>query len=58
MKTALLAFLLTIVFSFLAMLIDSNIGLDGNFSVVIAIAVMGSFVVYSLNKQDDNDDNE
>ena len=58
------AFLLTVVCSFIAMLIDSNIELDGNFSVVVAIAVMGSFIVYSLNKgdnenkHDDNDDKE
>ena len=60
MKMAVAAFLLTVVFSFIGMIIDSNIELDGNFSVVIAIAVMGSFVVYSLNKNDnkhDNDDN-
>lgn len=58
MKMAAAAFLLTVVFSFIAMLIDSNVGMDGNFSVVVAIAVMGSFVVYSLNKNDDKDDKE
>lgn len=55
MKMAVVAFLLTVFFSFIAMLIDGNIGMDGNFSVVIAIAVIGSFVVYSLNKNDDNE---
>ena len=57
MKSAVTAFFLTVFFSFIGLLIDSNIGMDGNFSVVIAIAVMGSFVVYSLNKNDD-DNNE
>lgn len=55
MKMAVAAFLLTVVFSFIGMIIDSNIELDGNFSVVIAIAVIGSFVVYSLNKNDNNE---
>ena len=60
MKSAVTAFFLTVFFSFIGMIIDGNVGMDGNFSVVIAIAVMGSFVVYSLNKNDDdnNDDKE
>lgn len=51
MKKSICAFFITIIFCFFAMIIDSNIGLDGNFSVVIAIATVGSINIYFNEKK-------
>ena len=45
------SFFLTLFMGFCGMLIDSNIGLDGNFSVVLAIATMGAFILNSINNR-------
>ncbi len=50
MKKSICAFLLTIILCVCAMIIDANVGFDGNLSVVIAIAIMGSINIY-LNEK-------
>lgn len=50
MKKSLIAFFTTVIFSVIAMLIDSNIGFDGNLSVVVSIATIGTFIYYAINK--------
>ena len=47
MKKSLIAFFTTVIFGVIAMLIDSNIGFDGNLSVVISIATIGTFIYHS-----------
>ena len=47
---AILAFLATVVLAIVGMLIDQNIGLDGNLSIVVAIAAMGSIILYQMGK--------
>lgn len=49
MRGAISAFIITLLLGIAGMLIDSNVGLDGNFSVVLAIAAMGSFILYAIN---------
>lgn len=49
MRLAAEAFIATLILSFLGMLIDYNIGLDGNLSVVLAVATMGAFVIYAID---------
>lgn len=50
MRLAVEAFFATLLLSFIGMLIDSNVGLDGNFSVVLAVATMGAFVIYAIDR--------
>lgn len=50
MKKCVIAFVITSLSGFIGMLIDSNIGLDGNFSIVISIAAMGSMIIYYIDK--------
>ena len=47
-----IAFGLTVLAGIVGMLIDSLIGLDGNFSVVCAIAAAVGILVYCINKKD------
>lgn len=49
MRNAIVAFITTLLLGIIGMLIDSNIGMDGNFSVVIAMATMGAFVLYAIS---------
>lgn len=49
MRNAIVAFITTLLLGIIGMLIDSNIGLDGNFSVVLAIATMGAFILYAVD---------
>lgn len=49
MKRSIVAFLISILIGILAMVIDVNIGLDGNFSIVATIASVGSLLIYNLN---------
>lgn len=51
MRNTVLAFIITLLLGFAGMIIDSNVGLDGNFSVVLAIAAMGSFILYAINNR-------
>ena len=51
-KNMLIVFAVTLVMGFIGMLIDSNIGFDGNFSVVMTIATIGSAIFYSINKKE------
>lgn len=46
------AFLLTIILCVFAMIIVANVGLDGNLSVVTAIAIMGSINIYLNEKSE------
>lgn len=46
------AFFATIVLGFAATLLDSNVGMGGNFGVIVAIAVMGAFILYAIDKRD------
>ena len=48
MRNAVVAFIATLLLGFTGMIIESNIGMDGNFSVVLAIATMGAFVLYAI----------
>lgn len=49
MRLAAEAFIATLILGIAGMIIDSNIGLDGNFSVVLAVATMGAFVIYAID---------
>lgn len=37
--------------SFIGLLFDANVGLDGNFSIVVAISVACGFIVNALDKR-------
>ena len=54
MGKAYIAFGITVLVGFIGMLIDSLVGLDGNFSVVCAIATAVGILVYYMNKKDNN----
>lgn len=49
MRNTVVAFISTLLLGIAGMLIDSNIGMDGNFSVVLAIATMGAFILYAID---------
>jgi len=49
MKISVIAFVSTIILGIVGMLVDQSIGLDGNFSLIVSIAAIGSFIVYGLN---------
>ncbi len=53
MKLHIIAFICTLIASVIGMLIDSNVGMDGNFSVTMAIATMGAFLLYSHSNNKD-----
>lgn len=46
------AFVTTLLSGVVGMLIDYNIGMDGNFSIVAAIATMGAFILYAINDRE------
>ncbi len=51
MRIAAEAFIATLILGIVGMLIDSNVGLDGNFSVVLAVATIGAFVIYAIDRK-------
>ena len=51
MRGIVVAFITTLLLGVVGMLIDSNVGLDGNFSVVLAISAMGSFILYAIKNR-------
>ncbi len=44
-KKPIVAFIGICFAAFIGMLIDSNIGMDGNFSVVVALGIIGAILV-------------
>lgn len=47
------AFFATVLIGFAALLLDANlIGSGGAFGVIVAIAVMGSFILYAIDNRD------
>lgn len=51
MRIAAEAFIATLILGIVGMLIDYNVGLDGNFSVVVAVATIGAFVIYAIDRK-------
>lgn len=51
MRIAVEAFIAALIMGFVGMLIDYNVGLDGNFSVVFAVATIGAFVIYAIDRK-------
>lgn len=51
MRIAAEAFVAAVIMSIVGMLIDYNVGMDGNFSVVLAVATMGAFVIYAIDRK-------
>lgn len=51
MKIYIIAFVLTVLLSIVGMITDQILGLDGNFSIVVSIATIGSIIIYCLDKR-------
>lgn len=51
MRIAVEAFVAVVIMGIVGMLIDYNVGMDGNFSVVLAVATMGAFVIYAIDRK-------
>lgn len=51
MRIAAEAFVAVVIMGIVGMLIDYNVGMDGNFSVVLAVATMGAFVIYAIDRK-------
>ena len=47
LKTPVIALICTLIAGVVGMLIDTNVGMDGNFSIILAVSVMGAFILYS-----------
>lgn len=50
MKRYVMIFMIILILSIIAMLIDSCVGFDGNLSVVVAIAITGTFICHAINE--------
>lgn len=51
MRIAAEAFVAAVIMGIVGMLIDYNVGMDGNFSVVLAVATIGAFVIYAIDRK-------
>lgn len=51
MRIAVEAFVAAVIMGIVGILIDYNVGMDGNFSVVLAVATMGAFVIYAIDRK-------
>lgn len=51
MRIAVEAFVVAVIMGIVGILIDYNVGMDGNFSVVLAVATIGAFVIYAIDRK-------
>lgn len=51
MRIAAEAFVAVVIMGIVGILIDYNVGMDGNFSVVLAVATMGAFIIYAIDRK-------
>ena len=51
MRIAVEAFVVAVIMGIVGILIDYNVGMDGNFSVVLAVATIGALVIYAIDRK-------
>ncbi len=50
-------FFVTVFMGIVGMIIDENLRMDGNFSIILAIATMGAFILNRIGRNDPDDEN-